>query len=54
MEWLGTGGTPDTIAAKHPLLTPELVMEAIRYVARFTNFQFNCSRKRPTLSLKKP
>ena len=36
MEWLGTGGTPDVIAAKHPLLTPELVMEAIRYVARFT------------------
>ena len=28
MEWLGT-------AAKHPLLTPDLVMEAIRYAARF-------------------
>ena len=36
MEWLGTGGTPATIAAKHPLLTEELVMEAIRYAARFT------------------
>ena len=35
MEWLGTGGTLDSIAAKHPLLTPELVMEAIRYAARF-------------------
>lgn len=35
MEWLGTGGTVESIAAKHPLLTPELVMEAIRYVARF-------------------
>jgi uncharacterized protein (DUF433 family) len=36
MEWLSTGGTPDTIAAKHPLLTPLLVLEAIRYAARFT------------------
>jgi uncharacterized protein (DUF433 family) len=35
MEWLGTGGTIDTIAAKHPLLSPDLVMEAIRYAARF-------------------
>lgn len=35
MEWLGTGGTVESIAAKHPLLTPELVMEAIRYAARF-------------------
>jgi uncharacterized protein (DUF433 family) len=35
MDWLGTGGTPETIAKKHPLLTKELVMEAIRYVARF-------------------
>ena len=35
MEWLGTGGTPEMIAQKHPLLTPELVMEAIRYAARF-------------------
>jgi len=35
LEWLGTGGTPETIAAKHPLLTRELVMEAIRYAARF-------------------
>jgi len=34
-DWLGTGGTPESIAAKHPLLTRELVMEAIRYVARF-------------------
>lgn len=35
MEWLGTGGTVETIAAKHPLLNAELVMEAIRYAARF-------------------
>lgn len=35
MEWLGTGGLPDTIAQKHPLLTPELVREAIRYAARY-------------------
>ena len=33
MEWLGTGGTPDMIANKHPLLTTDLVMEAIRYAA---------------------
>ncbi len=36
MEWLGTGGTPESIAEKHPLLTKELVMEAIRYAARFS------------------
>lgn len=36
MDWLGTGGTPESIAQKHPLLTKELVMEAIRYAARFT------------------
>ncbi len=35
MDWLGTGGTPESIAAKHPLLTKELVLEAIRYAARF-------------------
>ena len=35
MDWLGTGGTPESIADKHPLLTKELVMEAIRYAARF-------------------
>ena len=35
MEWLGTGGTVETIAAKHPLLNSDLVMEAIRYAARF-------------------
>ena len=35
MEWLGTGGTVETIAAKHPLLNADLVMEAIRYAARF-------------------
>ncbi len=35
MDWLGTGGTPESIARKHPLLTAELVREAIRYIARF-------------------
>jgi uncharacterized protein (DUF433 family) len=35
MEWLGTGGSPEQIADKHPLLTKELVLEAIRYAARF-------------------
>ncbi len=29
LDWLGTGGTPESIARKHPLLTPELVREAI-------------------------
>ena len=36
MEWLGTGGSPESIAQKHPLLTAELVREAIRYAARFS------------------
>jgi uncharacterized protein (DUF433 family) len=31
MDWLGTGGNIQTIVAKHPLLTEENVMEAIRY-----------------------
>lgn len=35
MEWLSTGGTPESIAQKHPRLTQGLVMEAIRYAARF-------------------
>lgn len=35
MEWLATGGTVEVIAAKHPLLTPDLVKEAIRYAAQF-------------------
>lgn len=33
MEWLATGGTVESIASKHPLLTSDLVMEAIRYAA---------------------
>jgi uncharacterized protein (DUF433 family) len=36
MDWLGTGGSPESIANKHPLLTKELVLEAIRYAARFS------------------
>jgi len=35
MDWLGTGGSPESIAQKHPLLTKELVLEAVRYAARF-------------------
>jgi uncharacterized protein (DUF433 family) len=35
MEWLGTGGNVESIVTKHPLLTHELVMEAIRYASRF-------------------
>ena len=35
IDWLGTGGTPESIARKHPLLTPQLVLEAVRYAARF-------------------
>ena len=35
MDWLGTGGSPESIAQKHPMLTKELVLEAIRYAARF-------------------
>ncbi len=35
LEWLATGGTSETIAAKHPLLTDELVKKAILYAARF-------------------
>jgi uncharacterized protein (DUF433 family) len=36
MEWLATGGSVESIAEKHPLLSSELVMEAIRYAARFS------------------
>jgi uncharacterized protein (DUF433 family) len=36
MEWLSTGGSTESIAEKHPLLTQELVMEAIAYAARFS------------------
>jgi uncharacterized protein (DUF433 family) len=34
MDWLGTGGNIQTIAAKHPLLTEQNVMEAISYATR--------------------
>ncbi|HNE29810.1 MAG: DUF433 domain-containing protein [Saprospiraceae bacterium] len=33
LEWLGTGGTPESIAGKHPLLTPEMVREALLYAS---------------------
>lgn len=35
MEWLGTGATPADIAAKHPMLTELIVLEAIQYAAGF-------------------
>ncbi len=35
MEWLGTGGTPNSLAEKHPQLSPEKIREAIRYAGRF-------------------
>lgn len=35
MNWLASGGTVEAIASKHPLLTPDLVREAIKYAARF-------------------
>lgn len=31
MDWLGTGGGIQTIAAKHPLLTKENIGEAMHY-----------------------
>jgi uncharacterized protein (DUF433 family) len=31
MDWLRTGGNIQAITAKHPLLTEETVIEAIRY-----------------------
>jgi uncharacterized protein (DUF433 family) len=33
MDWLKTGGNIEIIAAKHPLLTEQTVLEAIRYAA---------------------
>ncbi len=47
MDWLGTGGTLESIAQKHPLLTVELVMEAIRYVARFARNEIVIDVARP-------
>jgi uncharacterized protein (DUF433 family) len=36
MEWLGTGGSPENIAQKHPLLSVDLVLEAVRFASRFS------------------
>jgi len=47
MEWLGTGATPESIAKKHPLLTVEMVMEAIRYAARFASNEIVIDVARP-------
>ena len=38
MEWLGTGGTPEMIVQKHPLLTPELVGDAVQFTKIFEIF----------------
>jgi uncharacterized protein (DUF433 family) len=35
LEWLATGGTIQSIAAQHPLLTEEGVKEAIRHASHF-------------------
>lgn len=40
MEWLATGGSIASIVAKHPLLTPEMVMEGIAYAARLQTICF--------------
>jgi uncharacterized protein (DUF433 family) len=37
MEWLGSGGTTSEIAQKHPMLNVDIVLEAIRYAAYFSN-----------------
>lgn len=47
MEWLATGGTPESITQKHPLLTPALVMEAIRDAARFARNEIVIDVARP-------
>ncbi len=47
IDWLGTGGTLESIAQKHPLLTVELVMEAIRYVTRFARNEIVIDVARP-------
>lgn len=47
MDWLGTGGSVESIAEKHPLLTPALVMEAIRYAARFARNEIVIEVARP-------
>jgi uncharacterized protein (DUF433 family) len=46
MEWLGTGATPERIAEKHPLLTVEKVLEAIRYAGRFAQNEIIIEVKR--------
>lgn len=35
LEWLATGGTIANIAGQHPLLTEDVVREAIRYASYF-------------------
>ena len=40
LEWLGSGATAEQVAAKHPLITKEGVLEAIRYASRFDKNDF--------------
>ncbi|RMG69710.1 MAG: DUF433 domain-containing protein [Bacteroidetes bacterium] len=47
MEWLGTGATPEHIADKHPQLSVEKVLEAIRYAGRFAQHEIIIEVKRP-------
>lgn len=46
MEWLGTGASPVRIARKHPLLTEDKVLEAIRYAGRFSQNEIIIEVKR--------
>ena len=40
LEWLSSGGTIESIAREHSLLTPALVSEAVRYVAHFFHLKY--------------
>jgi uncharacterized protein (DUF433 family) len=46
MAWLGTGASVSHIAAKHPLLTEEKVLQAIRYAGRFAEQEILLEVKR--------
>ena len=47
IAWLGTGASVSSIAAKHPLLTEEKVLEAIRYAGRFAEQEILIEVNRP-------
>jgi uncharacterized protein (DUF433 family) len=35
LEWIATGGTPDTIHATYPHVSADAVSQAVRYASRF-------------------